>query len=109
MIVYWCRGSAGAGQGAAKNEPEASRVHATSLFRFAGILRMTARQASRSLRAGQRGFGAQTLTRISNFWALAARYVIGKSWKIAEIVEFWPGLSRRRRNHLRSAGGNPSP
>jgi hypothetical protein len=25
--------------------------------------------------------------------------VIGKSWKNAEIIEVWPGLSRQRRNH----------
>jgi len=34
--------------------------------------------------------------RISNFWALTACHVIGKSWKNAEINEVWPGLSRRR-------------
>jgi hypothetical protein len=77
------------------NELEASRVHATSSFgRASGVMR--ARRAGRG--ALERVFGARMLRRISNFWALAARSVIGRSRKTVEIVEFWPGLSRRRRN-----------
>jgi hypothetical protein len=30
------------------------------------------------------------MTRISNFWALAARCVIDKSWKNAEFLNFGP-------------------
>jgi hypothetical protein len=38
----------------------------------------------------------ENLTVISNFWALTARSLIGKSWKIVDIARLWPGLSRRR-------------
>jgi hypothetical protein len=38
----------------------------------------------------------ENLTAISNFWALTARSLIGKSWKIVDIARLWPGLSRRR-------------
>jgi hypothetical protein len=41
----------------------------------------------------------ENLTAISNFWALTARSLIGKSWKIVDIARLWPGLSRRRLNH----------
>ena len=40
----------------------------------------------------------ENLTAISNFWALTARSLIGKSWKFVDIARLWPGLSRRRRN-----------
>ena len=59
-------------------------------LRFAGV---TARKASRSSRVGEGVFGARMLIRISNFRALAARSVIGKGWKSAAIVEFWPEVS----------------
>jgi hypothetical protein len=38
----------------------------------------------------------ENLTAISNFWALTARSLIGKSWKFVDIARHWPGLSRRR-------------
>jgi hypothetical protein len=33
---------------------------------------------------------AENLTAISNFWALMARYLIGKSWKIVDMRDFGP-------------------
>jgi hypothetical protein len=44
----------------------------------------------------------ENLMAISNFWALTARSLIGKSWKIVDIARLWPGLSRRRRNQPRT-------
>jgi hypothetical protein len=69
---------------------------ATSFFRFAGGPRskITARKAGSSSGAEGRVLAVERLIRISNFWALTARSLIGKSWKTAEIVEFWSGLSR---------------
>ena len=69
-----------------------------SFFRFAGALQseITTRKAG-SLAGTERGLLAvKRPIRISNFWALTARSLIGKSWKTLEIVEFWPGLSRWR-------------
>jgi hypothetical protein len=83
------RGLLGAPQapfaGRGGKELKASRVRA-KLFRFARASGVAARKASRLPRAAESVFGARPLTRISNFWALAARCVIGKSWKSAEIV-----------------------
>jgi len=71
---------------------------ATSLFRFAGVPRsdITTCKAGGSPRIEERVLTVEGVTRFSNFWALTARSMIGKSWKTVEIVEFWPGLSRRR-------------
>src|SRR5215469_2329702 len=55
-------------------------------------------KAGDSPRTGERVLAVEGSTRFSNFWALTARSVIRKSWKSVEVVELWPGLSRRRHN-----------
>jgi hypothetical protein len=55
-----------------------------------GLLQGAARNASKSWHQFSE---VENLTAISNFWALTAHSLIGKSWKIVDIARLWPGLS----------------
>jgi hypothetical protein len=77
-------------------------------LRFSGsLVRWVSPRARRAgrLAIGERVLDARMLTRISNFWALAARSVIGESLKTAEITECWPDEHAQKSVGAHTIGG----